>query len=667
MSAQNAIQLATAIQSKVGSSLISANNLLPDGDRAATMVQAGAGSLGVFLLRDLYKMQERTYECVEKVASILQSQLDLAEDAERRARDQAAELAKEKKPASGVAAGTGTGNDVSGDLKGALDDIEKDIEKGRFEELLTGGLTAALLAPQALKTLGKSLAGKLLKGGLYGGIATLIADPIINFIDEEMELNLTQDHKDTIKLSLIGSATAGAMFGLPGAIIGATLPMIASVGEYIAGFKDADEVTNYDWGGTALAAGTAGYFASGKVGALLAGSKFAGAKTLGLALGATPFMIGVGVAAALGVGLVYLSAKIDEYRDKILDNLAETVKDLDKDLGEWAAKEEEGLFERMGINLGNLSALGEAKVAAEQARKELDKDKEKFVNDTQMQYKFSGLIDAMTNYSDEAIKNILRDSTKANNFLDTVESIKSIAAQGGFGDNSQEVFETMAAFSDKVQGIAVKMLNDGEKGGKISSVALNKAGIGGDQLENLEGKSEELAAKKEELRLKKIELENAEKKLADLNEQGIKSTFFGENEAELTEDLIKQLKSEISGRNNPRNLENQIRIIEESMNKFGTTNGLLYNLDQLRELYKDDPGRLQAIIERSINQSGSTFLDVQKNMKPIESSQMGSPAPIMFNNNSQTQNLASQSNYIAKLNVHGDPFFSREAYVYGAI
>ena len=67
MSAQNAIQLATAIQSKVGSSLISANSLLPRDEAAGTMVQAGASSLGVFLLRDLYDMQQKTYECVEKV------------------------------------------------------------------------------------------------------------------------------------------------------------------------------------------------------------------------------------------------------------------------------------------------------------------------------------------------------------------------------------------------------------------------------------------------------------------------------------------------------------------------------------------------------------------------------------------------------------------------
>jgi hypothetical protein len=51
MSSQNALQLATAIQSKVGSSLISVQNLLPPAESASANLQAGAGSLGVFLLK----------------------------------------------------------------------------------------------------------------------------------------------------------------------------------------------------------------------------------------------------------------------------------------------------------------------------------------------------------------------------------------------------------------------------------------------------------------------------------------------------------------------------------------------------------------------------------------------------------------------------------------
>jgi len=95
MSSQNALQLATTIQGRVGSSLLSVNSMLPPPEAAAAVLQAGGGSLGVFLLKDLAVLQEKTYQCVEKVASVLQSQLDLSEEAERRERDQAAELAKE--------------------------------------------------------------------------------------------------------------------------------------------------------------------------------------------------------------------------------------------------------------------------------------------------------------------------------------------------------------------------------------------------------------------------------------------------------------------------------------------------------------------------------------------------------------------------------------------
>jgi len=657
MSAQNAIQLATAIQTKVGSSLVTAQSLLPPAEKASANLQAGAGSLGVFLLRDLYDMQQRTYECVEKVAHILQSQLDLAEEKERREKDQLAEQLKEKN-FKGAVTGAGAGGDVN------LDDIEDKLDANKMMTMLTAGLTAALASGTLLKTLGKSLGKKLIKGGVYGAIAGFIADPIINYVNENFDLELDADAKKELKLGLIGAGVGFGVAGIPGAIIGATVPMIAKVTGFIGGTLNADEVKDSDFAGAAIGSSAMAMFATVKAAGLLKG--YAATASFGAALGAIPVVIGIGAAAALGVGVMYVAKKVDEYQEQILDKLAETVKDLDREMGEFAARQEEGLFERMGVNLGQLSALGEAKVAAQEASEQLGQNKEKFLADTQTQSTLKGLQSTMLKYSDDAISTILQDSTKANNFLDTVENLKNIAAKGGFGEDSQKVFESMAAFSDRVQGVAVKMVEQGIKGGKVQAVALNKEGIGGDQLENLDGKSEELAAKKEELRLKNKELEEAKLKLADLNAQGIESKFFGENEAEKTEDLIKKLEDEISGRNNPMNIENQIRMIEKNMNRFGTTNGLLYNLDELRELYKDDPGRLQAIIERSINQTGSNFIEAQKN-----SSTGAKNDGVVINNidnSSKSQsNSAKQENYIAKLDTQGDPYFSREAYNYGAI
>jgi len=661
MSSTAALQLASNIQSKVGSSLLSVNSMLPPGEAAAATLQAGGGSLGVFLLRDLANLQQKTFECVEKVAHILQSQLDLAEDAERRARDQAAELAKEKKPEMfGPPAPTGTGG--TGDINANLDDIEDAVNKGTIADLITGGLTAAMLAPGALKALGKGLAKRLLKGGLYGAIAGFVADPIINYVDENFDLELSEDAKKEIKLSMIGAGTGFALAGIPGAIIGATAPMIGKVASYIAGNLNADQIKDKDFAGTAIAGAAAGYWTTGKLAGLMTMSKFGSVSTLGLALGATPVMIGVGAAVALGVGAAYIAKKIDEYQELTLQKLEKTTAKLDKEMGEWAAREEEGLFERMGINLGRLSALGEAKVASAEAFEQIGQNKEKFLANTEMQSKLSGLAGAMLRYSDDAITTILQDQTKSRNFLNTVENIKAIAANGGFGEDSADIFEAFSAFSDRVQNHAIKMV---ESGGDISNVGRDVArnqhvgfhdrNLGGDKLENLKVLQDKLPPlEQEKLDItKKLEAERV--KLQKLNDEGVYAKLFGENEAELTGDRIKDLEKLLKSK------EGQIGRIEKSMNNLGTINGMLYNLDQLRELYKDDKPRLQAMIERSVNQSGAEFMQSQKEAKAEKNGDIITP----IKNETNVSNNATQNNYVEKLNIHGDPYIAREGYSYG--
>ena len=666
MSTQNALQLASNIQSRVGGALLSVNSMLPPPEAAAVTLQAGGGSLGVFLLRDLINLQDKTYQCVEKVAHILNSQLDLAEDAKRRVRDQAAELKKEKKPVGVPTVGRDPKTGKFTKLNDNLDDIEDAVNKGTIADLITGGLTAAMLAPGALKNLGKGLAKRLLKGGLYGAIAGFVANPIINYVDENFDLELSEDAKKEIKLSMIGAGTGFALAGIPGAIIGATAPMIGKVASYIAGNLNADQIKDKDFAGTAIAGAAAGYWTTGKLAGLMAMSKFGSVKTLGLALGATPVMIGVGAAVALGVGAAYLAKKIDEYQELTLDKLDKTTKKLDKEMGEWAAREEEGLFERMGINLGRLSALGEAKVASAEAFEQVGQNKEKFLANTEMQSKLSGLAGAMLRYSDDAITQILQDQTKSRNFLNTVENIKAIAANGGFGEDSADIFEAFSAFSDRVQNHAIKMV---ESGGDISGVGravaknehvgMHDRNLGGDKLENLKVLQDKLPPlEQEKLDItKKLEAERV--KLQKLNDEGVYAKLFGENEAELTGDRIKDLEELLKDKTS------QIGRIEKGMNKLGTINGMLYNLDQLRELYKDDPGRLQLMIERSVNQSGADFMKAQAE-DSTNAKANGIVAPMSLSSNNNNTTVASQNNYIQKLDTQGDPYFSREAYTYGA-
>ena len=114
MSAESAIQTATLLQQKVGNSLSGVTNLLAPPERSDSMLNAGAASLPALVLQEVAELQKKTIESVDKVAQVLQSQLDLAKEAERRERDQAAELRKENQISGVTPAGlTGmTGDDA---------------------------------------------------------------------------------------------------------------------------------------------------------------------------------------------------------------------------------------------------------------------------------------------------------------------------------------------------------------------------------------------------------------------------------------------------------------------------------------------------------------------------------------------------------------------------
>ena len=660
MSTANAIQLATNIQSKVGSSLLSVNSMLPPPEAAAATLQAGGGSLGVFLLQDLMFLQDKTYQCVEKVANILQSQLDLAEEKDRRERDQAAELAKEKKRLGGTPIDDG-GRGAGKKLNDNLDDIEDAIDKGNLSDLLGTGITAALLTPTFLKNVGKGLGKKLLKGTMYAAIAGFIADPIIEYVENEFDLELDEAAKKEIKLGMIGAGVGFGLAGIPGAIIGATAPMIAKVAGFITGTLNAEEVSDKNFAGTAIGGAAAAMFTAGKVGAYIKAGGLAslGAKaSFGAALMSLPVIIGVGAAVALGVGAVFIAKKIDEYQEMTLNKLEKTTAKLDKEMGEWAAREEEGLFERMGINLGRLSALGEAKVATSEAFEQMGQDKEKFMADGAMQSKLTALSDTMLNYSDEALKTIMLDRTKATNFFDTVESIKGIAAQGGFGENSQMIFQQMAAFSDRVQNTAKKLLDDGVTGGVLTIVARNDYSRGADNVEKMaamEPKVKELEKKKAEaeeiLRLATLarETEDVEQKnrtLGTLRDMfSIQDTDIERAERQAKRDLI--------------SINSRLNNAQDTLQGLGVN----FTYDDLQKLYENDKGALRLLIERSVNQSGKDFLEATKSQKGDKES----ITPIVVkggDNNSQS--IMKEETYIKKLDTQGDPYYSREAYTYGS-
>ena len=298
-----------------------------------------------------------------------------------------------------------------------------------------------------------SLGKRLVKGGLYGIVAGAVAGPLVEFVDEEFKLGMKDEVKKDISNSATGAAAGAAIAGLPGALIGGTLPMIANVHKYLAGQMDANNLDDYNFGGAAKVVQHLAVYATGKLGKFMAMSKLPAVAKLGGALAATPALLAVGIGVAAGVGAMYLAKKIDEYQEVALEKLRGTVAQVDRDMGKWA-KQEESFLENMGFSLGTQSELGKAQIASTEGVEQLGQGSlsEQESND------LAALGESFLNMSDDALKTILADNSKTKNVLKTVENLKTLAVGGAFGQNSKPMFEKLNAFSDRIQGVVREMV-----------------------------------------------------------------------------------------------------------------------------------------------------------------------------------------------------------------
>jgi len=642
--------IVNTMQKQVGSSLTNVAAMLPPPPQILAPEENPQNRPGFKLLESIAYNTERTFKKVAAVGFLLQSQIDLAEEKERRERDQASELAKEQ-----ARLGTGTAGDDTGEKTG--EDVTKKFDMEKMKDFLTLGLGTTLLSGSALKAAGAALGTKLIKGGLYGALAAVAADPLIEYIDKEFELELTESSKKDIKNSFVGAAVGFGVAGIPGAIIGATTPYIARVASYISGNLDAKKVKDSDFAGAAIGTAAASIFTAGKVGALLAGSKIGAVATFGTALASLPVLIGIGGAVALGAGAMFITKKIDEYQEETLNKLEKTTEKLSKEMGEWAAKEEEGLLERMGIRLGKLSAIGQASVATDEAQEQLkQKGVEKFTADKTQQTKLKALADTIIGYSDQALRDIMSDRTKSGNFFNTIESLKSIASQGGFGEDSKDIFEKMSAFSDRIQNFAKKEVEAGNTKGVIKDVALNKEGFGGDQLEKAKKLQDDLA----KAQLKQAEAQEVlmyAKMAREAEDEEQQKTALGK-----LKDLADHTdieKAEFDAKQELKAANAKAEFAEKQLSKLGTNQGLQFDFKDVQELYKDDPEGLKKLIERSVANQGQVFLQEQAKMQK-EDTRPGQNIAVDAKKVDLSSKSVKQESNNYQLNTETDPIALRQ-------
>ena len=169
------IGVANTLQNRVGTAVNSLQVLTPDTLTSSTL-QAGATSIGTMVLSSIKEGQNQIIESTNKVVELLTTQVDLQNETIRRERERRAELDKEN-----LGKGVNTMPIDDGPDKGNV----KIDKEGFFGNLDVGDIAAVATAGGLLL---KNVAGKVIKGGakggFYGVLASFLAKPAIDFLEE---------------------------------------------------------------------------------------------------------------------------------------------------------------------------------------------------------------------------------------------------------------------------------------------------------------------------------------------------------------------------------------------------------------------------------------------------------------------------------------------------
>lgn len=446
-----ALSVIRTLQNKVGTSLTNVQNLLPRGESDAVILQSGAAAVSAGVLLNLTQGISQVVDAVKRTNSILLDQYNFQVDADRRAREQAAELAKE--------GGTG---DLDFGAVGTLDDIEK--KSGfNFADFLPafGAAIGAWLATQGgIRGLATKLAKRIFRVGFWFTIADIITDTVGEEVDKYIK---DPQFKKEVHSALdkIPWVVGGYMlFGLPGAIAALIGTGLKSAYDFLMGKQP--EMTGTDWASIGLG-GIGMWWMGTKLAAFAAanaGTFLGGAATLGAAVLSAPVLIAAGLALALAAGGKWMMNKLDKYNALTLANLNQMTKLSDAEFSKRLAQQEENWLEAMGLySLSNLfgkegTNLNKA-LSATKGAKDAFKDKKLTEAD---QMRTAKLADKMINVSQADLEELMKDKTKTEAFSDTLKNLVFLAQNGALGPDSKEILKKLLLFGNRMQGTAEKLV-----------------------------------------------------------------------------------------------------------------------------------------------------------------------------------------------------------------
>ena len=629
---QQLVGIATTLQNKVGTALTSAQTLLPAPEYSSAVMQAGATGMATSVLISLKEGQEKLVEATNRIVGLLQAQVDHSDELARIEADRLAEELKEKNKLIGK----------DGDGKDKLDMGEAGGGFGAWFTKLLEMAGLPLLTAGGAALFFKSFGKKLIKGGFYGFIASQLAKPLINFVEDGiLKWEIPESDEKVLEDAIVAAVSVGAIFGPKGALVALVAVGLKSIYDTLTDpDKSIADISATQWLTTLVPAVT------------LLGIKYV---TIGGMIAAAPYIFAVAVAAGIGLGLKWLYDKSQEIQDEYLNNLQELTGESEAEFKKRLRDSKKGWKERwlgehiaMLIDSDALSLEGKMGQAADQGIDRMRKIEKEGGNvmEALSEKDAVGLkqvADFMSTYSDQELKDIvLNDKAKMVDIMRTMNNIRDLAAAGVFGEaDSKAIFQSVVNFNDRLKDVATEMIASGEElpHGAIKNVAIGArlSGVNGPihmqeyQIDVL-GKIGELEKKiaAEEAYLAAITEESVAAKKKELEDAKSRdeSLFFDNAEVDRLQAELKIMENELKMKNLGIPGYTQTRIDElrkqlEEGQMFANTN---LTWDKLRALFSEEelkdmirksllPAKDFKNIEKEVDEKQFPFLSHNQNIK----------------------------------------------------
>jgi len=456
-----ALGVATTLQNRVVGALGSAQNLLPAPELNSALLQAGATGIATNVLGQLKQGQEKLTELTSNIGTILQEQLDIAEEQQRRERDKSGNYIPggDNRPMQGPPVPPV----VEGDMDGAGFNLGNLLSGGLGAIFGAGGVLASGAAARFAKGLGKGL----VRGGFYGLMASFLAKPLIEFVEEGvLKVEFGDQEKADMETAIMATAAGAGLFGKKGAFIALAGVGVKGVYDYLTG--KSDEISNTEWaslfagfGGIAL---TMTPLVASATKAMAGAGITASLTSVAGGIAIMPFLIAAGVGIAAGAGAKYLADEAKSMRQHLLDHLGTLVEVTNEEFVRALQSEELSFRERL-FGEGLVSLFGGKISQGGQIKEAAVAGSEQFEDTGTLEAKDSlNLQNVAKQYAQMTpadLEPLLLDNNRLDLLLTTYNNLRSLAAQGAFGENSKPILTDLLKFGDLLRSTASDMVARG--------------------------------------------------------------------------------------------------------------------------------------------------------------------------------------------------------------